>query len=837
MGLSLPVLEIAGDIVRALSQGNRLVLTAPTGSGKTTQVPQILLNSGAIPGQVLVLQPRRLATRMVAQRVAQEMNSPLGQLVGYQTRHESRVSAATRIRFMTEGLFLRLLQSQPLLPGVGAVVLDEFHERSLAADMALGLTKTLQGKKRPDLKLMVMSATLDADAVAAFLQSPVLRAGGRLFPVDIKHLPRRSTLPVWDLAAESIRVAAESREAGDVLVFMPGVYEINRTIEAARRLVGEGSVALRPLHGSLTPQQQDAALAPAPPGVRKVVVATNVAETSITIDGVRWVVDSGLARVHRYDAKRSLDALHVEPISRASADQRAGRAGRTAPGVCLRLWTEADHKGRDAQTDPEVRRIDLAEAVLQLKSMGTTDPRSFPWLEPPEPRAIERAENLLAMLHAVDPAGRVTKTGAKMASFPAHPRLARMMLEAAERGCLGRAVLWAALISEPDVVTRADAADLLRFQPDDEPLSDLIVREKAFEAAARTDFDPRLCTHLHVHANTAREVARTANLFERLCERMGLPLRGRDLGEDLLKCLLVAFPDHLAVRIDSQKPYCAMVGRKRVVLDKQSVVREPGLLVALEVSEIGRGEQVETVLSLASRVDVKWLEELHPDRLSTRSVPIWNEQQSSVEQAEERVFDGLVIDRTVRPNASPDVAAGMFVDRIMNGDLKLEPWNDAVTQWITRTRCVARWYPERKLITYDDDDVRVILHEIVSGATRWNQVKDRPCFDAVKNALSWDDQRFVQQMAPESASLPSGRNMPIEYAADGPPRGRGRIQDFYGLTETPRVGAGRQKVTLEILAPNKRPLQITDDLAGFWQRLYPEIRSEMKRRYPKHDWR
>ncbi len=880
----LPVLEIEPDILAALAAGNRLVLTAPTGSGKTTQVPQILLRGGAIPGQIFVLQPRRLATRMVAQRVAQEMRTPIGETVGYQTRHDSRVSLRTRIRFMTEALLLRMLQSNPTLPGVGAVVLDEFHERNLAADIALGLLKTLQETHRPDLRLLVMSATLDAKAVAAYLKSPALEAGGRLFPVDIRYLPRRRIDAPWDLAAEAIALAAESPEPGDVLVFMPGVYEINRTIEAARRATSHREISLRPLHGSLPPDQQDAALAPAPPGVRKVVVATNVAETSLTIDGIRWVIDSGLARVHRYESHRGIDVLRVEPISRASADQRAGRAGRTAPGVAIRLWTDTDHRAREAQTDPEVRRVDLADAVLQLKSMGA-DARTFPWLEPPDPQGLDRAEQLLTAIDALAPAPdargtgtlvpvnipgatgpsprgpvspsdtakgkehgaaeepqtrgtlKITDLGRKMAHFPAHPRLARMMLEAADRRCLRRAAVWAALISEPDLVTRTDAQFLLNHQPDGEPASDLAVRERLLELARGAKFDLNRCIDLHVHANTAREVDRAARQLEDLCRRMDLPLDGPDRAEDLLRCLLVGFPDHVAVKMETERPHCAMTGRRRVVLDRQSVVRSAGLLLAVEINEIGRGENVETNLALSSALDPAWLAEVHPERVTTRSVPIWNEQNSAVEMAEERVYDGLVIERTVRPTASPAVAAEFFVERIMSGELKLENWSEGAEQWIARTRSVAKWFPERELITYDDDDRRVILHEIVSGATRWSQIRDRPCLPALREALGWEEQQLVEKMAPESIPLPSGKRMPITYPPDGPPRGRAKIQDLFGWTQTPLVGGGRQKVTIEILAPNHRPVQVTDDLAGFWERLYPTVRNELRRKYPRHEWR
>ena len=465
----LPIHEVQDPIVAALRAGSRLVLTAPPGSGKTTQVPQILFRamsnregeapaepetdvapaianaqtdkthkldrpspqpspggrggrnteprdpsrlggSLALPlGKIIVLQPRRLATRMVAARVASEMRTPVGELVGYQTRHDSKVSRNCRIIFLTEGLFLRWMLGNPALPGVAAVVLDEFHERSLAADTILGLLRSLQESRRPDLRLVVMSATLDARMIADFLDCPVIEAGGRMYPVDVRYLPSRSKTPVWDLAAEKVRDILDTTDEGHVLVFMSGAYEINRTLDACRRFAGGatggatggGAVQLCALHGSLPPAQQDAAVAPCSPGTRKIIVATNIAETSITIDGVRHVIDSGLAKVHRYDPRRGINVLLSEPISRASAEQRAGRAGRTAPGTCIRLWPQNEHATRDDHDDPEILRLDLAEVVLQLKAMGVDDVRGFPWLQAPDEFALTRGEELLVMLHAL----------------------------------------------------------------------------------------------------------------------------------------------------------------------------------------------------------------------------------------------------------------------------------------------------------------------------------------------------------------------------------------------------------------------------------------------------
>lgn len=831
----LPVRDIQSAIVDQLAQHRRLVLTAPTGSGKSTQLPQMLAEAGVIDGRIIVLQPRRLAARMVARRVAAEMGSHVGQIVGYQTRHDSQISAQSRIVFMTEGLFLNLVQRQPSLQGVGAVVLDEFHERSLAADMALASVVRLQRNARADLRLVVMSATLDADAVATYLDCPVLEAHGRAFPVDVSYLPRRSTQPIWTQAARAVRDVLERETTGDVLVFMPGAYEIRRTIEACRQSVGGGAgVTFLPLHGSLPADAQDAAVSAS--SGRKVVVATNVAQTSITIEGICHVIDSGLAKVHRYDARRGLNVLRLEPISQASADQRAGRAGRTAPGTCLRLWPAQEHRSRDAHDTPEVRRLDLAQALLQLKAMGAQDVEAFDWFEAPEPAAIERAMGELRSLGAVADDGKLTEVGSAMAKFPMHPRLSRMLLAAAERGCVHRATLWAALVSDRDIAT-GPAPDRLREPDDAGSASDLLILERQLEAAAASRFDPAACTKLGVHANACREVAQTRRLFVNLCRDAGLAMRGPQRTEDLLKCLLVAFADHLAVLGDMQHRRCSMAGQKRVVLDKNSAVQKAGLIVAMDMREVGRKDAVQTVLSLASEVQLDWLQEVHPDRLTTQTVTLWNEDKRAAEAVEQVTFDSLVLEQTARPASDMAAAADVLVEQIQRGNLKLSQWNEAVDQWIARARCVADWLPDRDLVRYDEEDIAVILHELVAGQSQFSKVDARPVLPAVRDVLSWDDQQLIEKIAPSELKLPSGRRMKIEYQPGQRPRGRAKIQDLYGLTETPRVAGGRQPILLEILGPNFRPVQVTDDLAGFWANLYPTLKKELSRRYPRHEWR
>lgn len=850
----LPIYDIAEDLAAHLRTGNRLVLTAPTGSGKTTQVPQILHGRQVVTGDIVVLQPRRLATRLVAGRVADEMGCRLGELVGYQTRHERRVGDGTRIRFLTEGLFLRQLLADRELRGVGAVVLDEFHERSIDADLALGLVRQLQEGARPDLRLLVMSATLDAQDVATRLECPALVTEGRAFAVNVDYCaPVPATgggnaAPIWEQAAGAVSRLVDSTAEGHVLVFLSGAYEIRRTVESCQRrlAVAHSGVDVLPLYGALTPAEQDAAVGAS--ARRKVIVATNVAETSITIDGVRHVVDSGLARVLRFDPARGLNALLVENISQASADQRAGRAGRQASGTCLRLWPRAEAYARPERDTPEVRRVDLSQAVLQLAAMGVTDIDAFPWLDPPEPRALGRAVDLLTGLGAIGTTGQLTDTGRAMSALPAHPRLSRLLVESQRRGCVERAAVWTALIAERDILKRP-VRSAYADPPTDGPTSDLTVRERALERARQVRFDPRRCGEMGLDHRACREADRAAGQFLRLMGQSGRR-RGAGSGREgaqrsgsgsaAVCCLLVAYYDHVARRRTAGLT-CEMPGRRRVLLSRDSVARESDFLIAVDARETeaprSEGGGVHTVLSLATAIDRAVLEETAADRIDLSEEVLWNEAERAVEAVEIHSYEGLELRRQPSGQVRPEAAAEILVERIRSGELRLERWNDEVEEWIARARCVAEWYPERGLVAYDDDDLAVIRHEIVSGATRYGQIRGRPCMNAVRHALSWGDQQFVEEMAPVKLRLPGGYGMPITYRAGERPRGRARIQDFYGVTRTPTVGGGRQPVLLEILAPNFRPAQVTDDLGGFWKNTYPELKKELKRRYPKHEWR
>ena len=840
---SLPINAFAQEIVGRITSDRKLVLVAETGSGKTTQVPQILLKSGvAGEGRIVVLQPRRLAARAVARRVAFEMGVREGGLVGYRTRYERVESAETKILFMTDGLFVRLAQGTQDLKGISVVVLDEFHERGISTDLAAGMVRRLQSQRRPDLRVAIMSATLDAARLGEVFGVDPLSVPGRMHPVDIRFLGDvRANEDVIDRAVTAIVDAAGNLQ-GDGLVFMPGRNEIQRTIEALRSRLPSGAFDVMALHGGQSPEEQDRALNPS--DRRKIVVATNVAETSLTIPGVRFVVDSGLARVHRFDPLRDLNALKLEPISQASARQRAGRAGRTAPGVCLRLWSEATHNRRAEFDAPEVHRIDLSEALLGLSVVGESDPLKFPWIDLPDSGALDRALRVLVGCGAMDSQGRLTPDGRAMAQIPAHPRLARALLEGARRGCAQRAGLWAAFLSERDPFDRENSESMRRHLETDDRPSDVIARERIFLA-----WHGGKANRMSIDSDAAREVGRAADHLSSAALRAAGDLaqesRGAQAGaqagnssdEAIAESFMLGFPDRIAWRLDRHRPHAAMAQRRKVSIDKRSLHEGTGPLLAFEVRQSGGGDTAETTLSMTVALERAWLESTLPHRFANRVEERWEASSQSVEEIEEQLFDETVIERTVRPSRNLAVASEIIAVRMMEDGLRPDEWEEQIAPWIARTRWVAETFPQRELLTYADDDLRILFAEIAAGASRWSQVRGRSCLATVLSALSYEDQTFVQQMAPADIRLPSGSKMKLIYENGQPPRGSAKIQDFYGLDQTPSVAGGRIAVRLEILGPNRRPLQTTADLAGFWRVLYPEIRNELRRRYPRHEWR
>ncbi len=850
----LPIVEIKDALLAAARKYRRLILTAPTGSGKSTQVPQFLLDGRARPpgapsfdGQIVILQPRRLPARMLAAWVARQRGVRLGEEVGYQIRFEDVTSPATRIRYVTEGVLLRQMLGDPNLAGISCVIFDEFHERHLYGDITLARALQIQETTRPDLLIIVMSATLDIAAVEKYLEPCfVLESQGRTFPVSVEYLQKPvGDFPIWDIAAEML----DRRFEGDALVFMPGAYEISRTIQAVRDRHGSRFVVL-PLHGELPPDEQDAAVARY--DRPKVVVATNVAETSLTIDGVRLVIDSGLARIPRYDPHRGINTLLVEKISRASADQRAGRAGRTAPGHCIRLWTEREHQSRPLQELPEIKRLDLAEVVLTLKASGVEDVKSFRWLEPPDPRALQRAEDLLMDLGATDHQSRITNLGRRMLALPLHPRYARMLLAAQEFGCVRQVALIAALTQGRSLLTRGESRQV-RDSRDElfggETASDLFVLMRAYRYAERHNFNVEACRRLGIHAQTARQVR---PLYEQFLSIVGATSRSRPpseirdrvvaptteiapvSNEAIQKCVLAGFSDHLARRLDTGTLRCEIVHGRRGVLARESVVSAP-LFVAIEIAEI-EGRELNVVLNLCTAIKEEWLRELFPEDFRETREVVFDAAARRVVCHLQRRFRDLVLESKPSDDVPLQEAARILAEEVLAGRLKLNEWTEAVEQWIVRLNRLREWMPELELPAITDADRATLVQQICFGSFSYKEIKDKPVWPVVKSWLTAQQQAWLDQYAPERIELKSGRRARVTYSADGPPTLAARIQDLYG-TNSLTVAGGRVPVRIEVLAPNNRPVQVTENLAGFWRETYPKLKQELQRKYPKHEWR
>jgi ATP-dependent helicase HrpB len=843
--LDLPIAEIEQSLLETLTKQKRLVLTAPTGSGKSTQVPQMLLDGGLLgSGQVTILQPRRLPTRMLAAWVARAREVKIGGEVGYQMRLDNVTSAATRICYATEGVLLRRMLADPDLKGVSAILFDEFHERHLYGDITLARALEIQESTRPDLIIIVMSATLDVASVKKYLDPcALISSQGRAYPVEVEYLSKSAgATPVWDLAVKELQRLVRQQPQGDALVFMPGTYEITRTVEAARNALGQEFVVF-PLHGELPPADQDAAVSRY--DGRKVVVATNVAETSLTIDGVRLVIDSGLARIPRYDSYRGINTLLVEKISRAAADQRAGRAGRTAPGHCLRLWTTHEQEARSAQELPEVKRLDLAEVILTLKASGVKDLRAFRWLEVPETRALERAEMLLTDLEAIDVAtGAITALGRKMLAFPAHPRYARMLLAAHDYGCVRDVALIAALTQGRELLVRRQAQQFEDSRADlfgTETESDFFVLMHAWRYAERNGYHVERCRRMGINAQAARQVGPLFEQFLKIAAAEGMDISEQSFAPAAVqRCVLVGFSDHLAKRLDGASQRCELVHGRRGALARESVVKTP-LFVVSEVREVesggGKERNLNVVLNLATAVKEEWLSELFPRDFKDVHAVVYDPTLRRVVAREEKRFRDLVLEEKLGDHPPIDEAARILAREVAAGRCVLENWNESVEQWILRVNRLREWMPELALPVIGAEDRDAMIELICHGAFSYKEIKDRPVFPIVKSWLSRQQQSWIEELAPERVQLPRGRNVKVSYSTDGAPTIAARIQDLYGIKEALWIANRRVAVRIQVLAPSNRPVQITDNLAVFWRETYPRLKQELQRKYPKHEWR
>ncbi len=821
--LPLPIDDALAALAEALRAHGRVVLSAETGAGKTTRVPPAIVDEGlAGEGSVIVLEPRRIAARAAAARVASERGSSLGAEVGYAVRFDRRASAATRVLFVTEGIFLRMVQADPFLDGIGAVVLDEFHERSLASDLALALVSRLQTDVRPDLRLAVMSATLDTDRIAAHLgDCPVVASTGRTFPVSVRYLPPRPGARDGQTLASAVTEALEADQTGDLLVFLPGVGEIRRAATDLASLAAQRGLTIAELYGDLPPERQDAALRRG--AGRRLILATNVAQTSVTVEGVTVVIDTGTARVPRLDRSVGLPRLGLERISQAAADQRAGRAGRTAPGVCIRLWSRGEHVTRARHDEPEIRRADLAPTVLQLLCLGESDLDAFPWLDAPREGELERATALLHRLGAVDSVGRPipTELGRAVVRLPVHPRLGRALVEGHALGHLRPVATAAALLAERDVFGRDRRAQAGARASE----SDVLDRIDALRGGLRSG-------SAHHVRKSAEQLARQST--DALGRSRARGARAVAADEAVQRALLAGFPDRVAKRRDEGGDRGVLVGGRGVRLAPQSAVRDADLFLCLDLDAGRGGERAEARVRIASAVDREWLpahlvatcDEVEFDAVRERVVAVRRTRYLGlvIEQAEGLAADTDDVARVLAEAAQPRLAEVLPV-----GERE-------VAAFLARVRWLRGERPELGLPAFDDDDLITLLRELCDGRRSFSQLRRAPLLAHLKGRLTHEQSAALGREAPERVTVPSGSRVALTYEPGRPPVLAVRIQEMFGLPDTPRVAGGRVPVLLHLLAPNQRPQQVTQDLASFWQSTYSQVRKDLRRRYPRHAW-
>ncbi|ODT63397.1 MAG: ATP-dependent helicase HrpB [Phenylobacterium sp. SCN 69-14] len=797
----LPVEDILPALGAALETRSSAVLVAPPGAGKTTLVPLRLLGAPWLgQGKIVMLEPRRLDARAAASRMAQTLGEKVGETVGYRVRLQSKVSARTRIEVVTEGVFTRMILADPSLEGVGAVIFDEFHERSLDADLGLALARDAQGLLRDDLRILVMSATLDGAAVARLLDdAPVIESRGRAYPVETRYLGRDERLRLEDQAARAVERAL-AEESGGVLVFLPGQGEILRTAGRLNERLRRSEVIVAPLYGALDPAQQDAAIAPAAPGTRKVVLATSIAETSLTIEGVRVVVDCGLARVPRFDPASGLTRLATVRVSRAAADQRRGRAGRTEPGVAYRLWDEAETRALPAFADPEILDADLTGLALDLARWGARDPADLAFLDPPPAAAFAEARALLRRLEALTEDGVLTAHGEALSEVPLAPRLAHMVLKAGETGQAGRAALIAALVSERGLGGRD--ADL----------------RHRLEGLLR-DRSPR-----------ARDAKALAERWARLAGRRSGA--GQGAGEALDDGLLLAFayPERIAKARGGRGEFQLVSGRGAFVEPTDALARERWLAIA----EMGGGERRDRILLAAPLEEV----ELVAAFAGQMETDYRLEESGGGKLRAKRLtrLGRLVVREEIDETPDPAVIAAALTERVRTEGLGKLPWGEAIASFRRRVM----FLQGQGLNLPDISDFGLLqrlddwLAPLLVGLRSLAALKPDALDGAVRSLVPWDQQRQVDSLAPARWTAPTGNSFAIDYAAEGGPRVEVRVQEVFGLFEHPSVGG--VPLTLSLLSPAHRPIQTTKDLPGFWKGSWKDVRSDMRGRYPKHVW-
>ncbi len=815
----LPIDDILPEVAAALANHAAAVVLASPGAGKTTRIPLALLDAAWLGGKtILMLEPRRLAARMAATRMAATLNEKPGGTVGYRVRLDSKVSARTRIEVVTEGILTRRLQTDTELKGVGLLIFDEFHERSLDADLGLALALDVQRALRPDLKILVMSATLDGQAVAVLLgNAPVIASEHRPFPVETRYLakPAGDNLP-REMAA-LVRRALDD-EPGSILAFLPGEGEIRRTAS----LLADGNlpadVIIAPLFGALSAEEQQRAVDPPQPGLRKIVLATTIAETSLTIEGVRVVADCGFKRVPRFDIRRGMTQLITVRVSRAAAEQRRGRAGRLEPGICYRLWTAPEDRGLAAFDEPEMLQADLAPLVLDLAAWGVTDPGSLAWLTPPPGSAVAQARDLLKRLDAVDAAGRITIEGKAMAALPLHPRLGHLVHRGQELGCGPLACDIAALLAERDVLVSARDPDL-------RPRLDAVTNRRGGTQAGGAPINHAALARVKSAAGQIRGLIRANNAAASIT-----PSAGQSPGV----LVALAYPDRIAQRRGGGR--FRLSGGGGAFVDAADPLAAEDFLAVADLDGAVRDARI----YLAAPVTRAEIEDAFAADIAETDDIAWDAREQIVQVRRQRRLGALVLEERPFAKAEPAAVQAAMIAGIREMGLAVLPWSEAARGLQSRAAVLRAAFPEESWPDLSDGalagTIEAWLGPALFGMTRRSHLASLDLATALRGGLSWDLQQKLDRLAPTHLAVPSGSNIALDYAADGGPALHVKLQEVFGLRDTPSIAGGRVPVTLHLLSPARRPLAVTRDLTSFWTKVYPIVRGEMRGRYPRHNW-
>jgi ATP-dependent helicase HrpB len=821
----LPIDAVLPDIRAQLNARTTLVLRAPPGAGKTTRVPLALLDAAWLANQkIIMLEPRRLAARNAAMWMAQLLGEEAGGTVGYRTRLDTKVSARTRIEVVTEGVLARMLQSDPGLEGVGLVIFDEFHERSIHSDTALALCLDMQQQLRDSLRILVMSATIDVAPIAKLLHdAPIVTSEGRTYPVDIRYLGATRREEVTGTVVRAI-VSALRDETGSVLVFLPGAGEIRRVEDELKRQALAPNVRVYPLYGDLAREAQEQAIEPCTPGQRKVVLATAIAETSLTIEGVRVVVDSGLQRVPRFDPNSGMTRLETLRVSQASSVQRAGRAGRMEPGICFRAWSESEQKGLRPFNTPEILEADLAPLALELAQWGVRDPDTLAWLDPLPQAALSQARELLQRLDALDADERIAPMGRAMAELSMHPRLAHMVVRGRELGLGGVACDLAALLGERDVL-RARG-----FERD----ADIRTRLEILVSKSRDALPEHAAAKFSVDRNAVFQVRKAAQQWQRSL-RVD-PARPEHVHEAGL-LLAFAYPDRIGQRRgNALGRYVLANGRGAFVPDTDALARHD-YLVAADLDGVER----EARIFLAAPVELREIETHFGDHIVEREHVIWDSRERAVSARKQRRLESLVLSDKPLPKADPELVVAALLQGIRETGIDCLPWTKATRQLRRRWMFVRASLAQDAGQWPDVSDAALMstlerwLAPYLQGITRLNDLQRIDLHAALLAQLDWSYQQELDRLAPTHFVVPTGSRIPLDYETD-PPTLAVRLQELFGLADTPKIANGRVALTLQLLSPAHRPVQVTRDLAGFWKNSYHDVKKDMKGRYPKHYW-